>query len=125
MATYDHFKFMVAAMLLTVMVWALPQGAWAADGEFDSPGQAISWYSKGPGCLHVKVLALEQSANRTLDYSTFYVKDSEATTTLLPLALTTVSDEAQLKSLSKHILEMALPDSANIIADEVLKLATT
>ena len=68
-------------MLLTVMAWALPQGAWAADGEFDSPGQAISWYSKGPGCLHVKVLALEQSANRTLDYSTFYVKDSEGNRT--------------------------------------------
>ena len=88
-------------------------------------------------CLIGKPVILVPSPNVAEDHQTknalalvnraaaIYVKDSEATTTLLPLALTTVSDEAQLKSLSKHILEMALPDSANIIADEVLKLATT
>lgn len=88
-------------------------------------------------CLIGKPVILVPSPNVAEDHQTknalalvnrsaaIYVKDSEATTTLLSLALTTVSDEAQLKSLSKHILEMALPDSANIIADEVLKLATT
>lgn len=88
-------------------------------------------------CLIGKPVILVPSPNVAEDHQTknalalvnrsaaIYVKDSEATTTLLPLALTTVSDEAQLKSLSKHILEMALPDSANIIADEVLKLAIT
>ena len=88
-------------------------------------------------CLIGKPVILVPSPNVAEDHQTknalalvnrsaaIYVKDSEATTTLLPLALTTVSNEAQRKSLSKHILEMALPDSANIIADEVLKLATT
>lgn len=64
-----------------LLLLLLPLNLWAADGEFDTPSQAISWYSKGPGCMHVKILALEQSANRTLDYSTFYVTDSEGNRT--------------------------------------------
>jgi UDP-N-acetylglucosamine--N-acetylmuramyl-(pentapeptide) pyrophosphoryl-undecaprenol N-acetylglucosamine transferase len=52
-----------------------------------------------------------------------YVKDSEAPATLLELAVKTVNDEAKLKSLSKNVLKLALPDSADIIAKEVIKLA--
>ena len=52
------------------------------------------------------------------------VKDSDAPAQLLPLALDTVADDARLRSLSENILKMALPDSATIIAKEVLKLAT-
>lgn len=52
-----------------------------------------------------------------------YVKDREAEKLLLPLAVDTVKDAAKLKSLSEHILKMALPDSADIIAKEVIKLA--
>lgn len=52
-----------------------------------------------------------------------YVKDREAEKLLLPLAVDTVKDAAKLKSLSEHILKMALPDSAEIIAKEVIKLA--
>ncbi len=52
-----------------------------------------------------------------------YVKDAEACEQLLPLAIKTVQDDGKLKSLSEHILKMALPDSANMIAKEVIKLA--
>ena len=52
-----------------------------------------------------------------------YVKDGEAPATLLPLAIETVQDEHKLKSLSENVLQLALPDSANIIAKEVIKLA--
>lgn len=52
-----------------------------------------------------------------------YVKDAEAPTTLLELAVKTVNDEKKLKSLSENVLKLALPDSANIIAKEVIKLA--
>ncbi|MBR2236935.1 MAG: undecaprenyldiphospho-muramoylpentapeptide beta-N-acetylglucosaminyltransferase [Prevotella sp.] len=52
-----------------------------------------------------------------------YVKDSEAQEKLIPLAMQTVADDARLKNLSENVLKMALPDSARIIAEEVLKLA--
>ena len=52
-----------------------------------------------------------------------YVKDAEAKDTLLKLAIDTVCDSDKLLSLSKNIKTMALPDSAKIIADEVIKLA--
>ena len=52
-----------------------------------------------------------------------YVKDAEAPTTLLELAVKTVNDEKKLKSLSENVLKLALPDSADIIAKEVIKLA--
>ncbi len=53
-----------------------------------------------------------------------YVKDSEAPEKLIRLAIATVRDDARLKSLSENVLKMALPDSAVIIAKEVIKLAT-
>ncbi|MGI6243233.1 MAG: undecaprenyldiphospho-muramoylpentapeptide beta-N-acetylglucosaminyltransferase [Prevotella sp.] len=52
-----------------------------------------------------------------------YVKDTEATDTLLQKALDTVADDAKLTSLSENIKKLGLKDSANVIADEVVKLA--
>ena len=52
-----------------------------------------------------------------------YVKDREAEKLLLPMAIDTVKDADKLKSLSENILKMTLPDSADIIAKEVIKLA--
>ena len=52
-----------------------------------------------------------------------YVKDSEAETTLMDVALSTVNDEQKLKELTENIAKLALPDSARIIAQEVIKLA--
>ena len=86
-------------------------------------------------CLIGKPVILVPSPNVAEDHQTknalalstrdaaLYVKDSEAPATLLPLAIKTVGDEAKLKSLSENVLKMALPNSAEIIAKEVLKLA--
>ena len=52
-----------------------------------------------------------------------YVKDVDAPQTLLPLAIDTVKDEERLAQLAANVKKLALPDSADIIADEVLKLA--
>ena len=52
-----------------------------------------------------------------------YVKDAEADKILLPLAIDTAKDDAKLQSLHENILKMALPDSADIIAKEVIKLS--
>ena len=51
-----------------------------------------------------------------------YVKDAEAREKLLPTALATIADAGKLKSLSENIARLALPDSAAVIAKEVLKL---
>ena len=51
------------------------------------------------------------------------VKDVDAVKELIPMAITTVNDSAKLKELGQHALEMAFPDSAEVIAREVIKLA--
>ncbi len=53
------------------------------------------------------------------------VKDVEAEEKLVSTALAMINDEQQLASLSKNILTLAQNDSANRIADEVLKLIKT
>ena len=52
-----------------------------------------------------------------------YVKDSEAPEKVIELAIATVKDEEKLSSLHTNILKLALPDSADIIADEVIRMA--
>ena len=86
-------------------------------------------------CLIGKPVILVPSPNVAEDHQTknalalstrdaaIYVKDAEAPATLLKLAIDTVKDEAKLKSLSENVLKLALPDSAEIIAKEVIKLA--
>ena len=86
-------------------------------------------------CLIGKPVILVPSPNVAEDHQTknalalanrdaaIYVKDAEAPTTLLELAVKTVNDEDKLKSLSENVLKLALPDSADIIAKEVIKLA--
>lgn len=86
-------------------------------------------------CLIGKPVILVPSPNVAEDHQTknamalvnvdaaLYVKDAEAPDKLLELAITTVNDEQKLNSLSKNVLKLALPDSADIIADEVIKLA--
>lgn len=46
-------KRWLAGLLLTVVALLMPCQLWADDGEFDTPERAFSWYSKGPGCMHV------------------------------------------------------------------------
>ena len=86
-------------------------------------------------CLIGKPVILVPSPNVAEDHQTknaralanrdaaIYVKDSEAPATLLPLAIETVGNDARLRSLSENVLKLALPDSAEIIAKEVIKLA--
>ena len=86
-------------------------------------------------CLLGKPVMLVPSPNVAEDHQTknamalvnkhaaLYVKDAEAPRLLLPLAIDTVKDSAKLQSLSENILTMALPNSAEIIAKEVIKLA--
>ena len=86
-------------------------------------------------CLLHRPVILVPSPNVAEDHQTknalalvdkqaaIYVKDSEAEKTLIDVALATVNDERRLKELSENIAKLALPDSAKIIAQEVIKLA--
>ena len=86
-------------------------------------------------CLIGKPVILVPSPNVAEDHQTknalalanvdaaLYVKDADAPAQLLDLAIKTVNDEQKLASLRTNILKLALPDSADIIANEVLKLA--
>lgn len=86
-------------------------------------------------CLLGKPVILVPSPNVAEDHQTqnalalvrrdaaLYVKDAEAKEQLVELAIETVKDNDKLQALSRNILEMALPDSAEIIAKEVLRLA--
>ena len=86
-------------------------------------------------CLIGKPVILVPSPNVAEDHQTknamalvnrqaaLFVKDSEAPEKLIQLAVATAADDALLKSLSENVLKMALPDSAEIIAKEVIKLA--
>ena len=85
-------------------------------------------------CLIGKPVILVPSPNVAEDHQTknalalanrdaaLYVKDSEAQEKLIPLAMQTVADDSRLKNLSENVLKMALPNSARIIAEEVLRL---
>ena len=85
-------------------------------------------------CLLQKPVILVPSPNVAEDHQTknalalvdkdaaIYVKDAEAEEKLLPAALDTVKDSDKLKELSNNIARLALPDSATVIAKEVLKL---
>lgn len=86
-------------------------------------------------CLIGKPVILVPSPNVAEDHQTknamalvnknaaLYVKDADAPAEVVKLALQTVKDDARLKELSENILKLALPDSADIIANEVVKLA--
>ena len=51
------------------------------------------------------------------------VKDNEAISVLVSTALATITDNDKLLALSKNISQLALPDSARVIAKEVMQLA--
>ena len=86
-------------------------------------------------CLLGKPVILVPSPNVAEDHQTknalalvqknaaLYVPDAEARRTLLPLAINTVADHEKLESLSHNIIQLARPNAASDIADEVIKLA--
>ena len=87
-------------------------------------------------CLIGKPVILVPSPNVAEDHQTknamalvnkdaaIYVKDAEAPEVLLKKAVDTVKDEAKLASLCENIKKLGLKNSADVIADEVIKLAT-
>lgn len=86
-------------------------------------------------CLLGKPVILVPSPNVAEDHQTknalalvqkdaaLYVTDNDARRALLPLAVNTVTDLAKLENLSRNILQLARPNAASDIADEVIKLA--
>ena len=86
-------------------------------------------------CLIGKPVILVPSPNVAEDHQTknamalvnkdaaILVKDADAPTSLLPLAMKTVADDEKLRSLAENLLTLALPDSAEIIAKEVIRMA--
>ena len=52
-----------------------------------------------------------------------YVKDADAPAEVISLAIKTVKDDARLAALEANIRKLGLPDSADVIADEVVRLA--
>ena len=87
-------------------------------------------------CLLGKAVILVPSPNVAEDHQTknalalvkkdaaLYVKDADAAVQLLPLALDTIGNEEMLSNLRKNILTLAYHHSAEVIADEVIALAT-
>lgn len=87
-------------------------------------------------CLIGKPVILVPSPNVAEDHQTqnamalvnrnaaIFVKDAEATTTLIKVAISTVKTPSKLAEMSKNILTLGLKNSADTIADEVIKLAT-
>ncbi len=86
-------------------------------------------------CLLGKPVILVPSPNVAEDHQTknalalvqknaaLYVPDTEARRSLLPLAINTVADHEKLETLSRNIIQLARPNAASDIADEVIKLA--
>lgn len=86
-------------------------------------------------CLIGKPVILVPSPNVAEDHQTknamalvnksaaVFVKDSEARDVLIKTALETVGNDAKLNDLSNNILKLGVQNSADIIADEVVKLA--
>ena len=86
-------------------------------------------------CLIGKAVILVPSPNVAEDHQTknamalvdkdaaIYVKDADAPDKLLNKALEIVHDDAKLASLTENIKKLGLKDSADVIANEVVKLA--
>ena len=85
-------------------------------------------------CLLEKATILVPSPNVSEDHQThnamalvnknaaIMIKDSEAVEKLADEALTLIHDDEKLTDLRKNIAKLAEPDSANRIADEIIKL---
>ena len=86
-------------------------------------------------CLIGKPVILVPSPNVAEDHQTknamalvakdaaLYVKDAAAPAEVIALAIKTVKDDERLAALGANIKKLGLPDSADIIADEVIRLA--
>ncbi|MGN1263197.1 MAG: undecaprenyldiphospho-muramoylpentapeptide beta-N-acetylglucosaminyltransferase [Prevotella sp.] len=118
-------------LLVTDFISDMPTAYKAADLVVSRAGaSSISEF-----CMLGKPVILVPSPNVAEDHqmknakaletkgAAYCVKDSEATDKLLQMAIDTVTKDDELGRLSENVKKLALPDSADIIAKEVLKLA--
>lgn len=120
-----------STIICTDFISQMPQAYALADLVISRAGAS----SISELCLLGKASILVPSPNVAEDHQTHnamalvrrdaavLVKDVEAHSLLVPTALQLIADDAQLANLQHNILTLALPDSANLIAQEVIKLA--
>ena len=125
------FNTQHSTIICTYFISQMPQAYALADLVISRAGAS----SISELCLLGKASILVPSPNVAEDHQTHnamalvrrdaavLVKDVEAHSLLVPTALQLIADDAQLTNLQHNILTLALPDSANLIAQEVIKLA--
>ena len=128
----SKFKILNSRFICTDFVSQMPLAYALADLVISRAGAS----SISELCLLGKPSILVPSPNVAEDHQTHnamalvrkdaavLVKDIEAKDALITSALALIHDETQLENLKKNILTLALPDSARLIADEVMKLAS-
>ena len=128
----SKFKIQNSKFICTDFVSQMPLAYALADLVISRAGAS----SISELCLLGKPSILVPSPNVAEDHQTHnamalvkkdaavLVKDADAKDTLITSALSLIQNDKQLQALHKNILTLALPDSARLIADEVMKLAS-
>lgn len=95
----------VAVLLTIAALWVPAITATAADGLYETPSQAFSWYSKGPGCLHLKFLIFDSSAKRSLKDGYFALRSgSDDGIDFLMLHETSTSNNAYVQTTFQNTM---------------------
>jgi UDP-N-acetylglucosamine--N-acetylmuramyl-(pentapeptide) pyrophosphoryl-undecaprenol N-acetylglucosamine transferase len=122
-----------STIICTDFISQMPQAYALADVVISRAGAS----SISELCLLGKASVLVPSPNVAEDHQThnamalvrrdaaILVKDVEALDKMVPTALELIKDDNRIVTLEQNILTLALPDSANLIAKEVIKLANT
>ena len=127
----SKFKIQNSKFICTDFVSQMPLAYALADLVISRAGAS----SISELCLLGKPSILVPSPNVAEDHQTHnamalvrkdaavLVKDADAKDTLIASALSLIQNDNQLQALHKNILTLALPDSAHLIAEEVMSLA--
>ena len=127
----SKFKIRNSKIICTDFVSQMPLAYALADLVISRAGAS----SISELCLLAKPSILVPSPNVAEDHQTHnamalvkkdaavLVKDIDAKDTLIATALPLIKDDKQLAVLRNNIIKLALPDSARLIAEEVMKLA--
>ena len=130
-AALSHAQKPNHPILCTDFISQMPQAYALADLVISRAGAS----SISELCLLGKPSVLVPSPNVAEDHQTHnamalvkkqaavLVKDNNAHSELIATALQLIADDQQLQELHTHILTLALPDSARMIAAEVMQLA--
>ena len=128
----SKFKIQNSKFICTDFVSQMPLAYALADLVISRAGAS----SISELCLLGKPSILVPSPNVAEDHQTHnamalvkkdaavWVKDVDAKDTLIATALPLIKDDKHLAALHDNILKLALPNSARLIAEEVMKLAT-